>query len=55
MDVAIWQIINFAIFIGVIYVIVKLVKNSNKTVKLLTEIETKLKDLSEKVDTLFKK
>ncbi|HRH23900.1 MAG TPA: hypothetical protein PK295_04725 [Candidatus Magasanikbacteria bacterium] len=52
---AMWQIINFAIFVGLIYAIVTLVRNSRKTVKSLSEVETKLHNMSEKVDSLLKK
>ncbi|MBP9732017.1 MAG: hypothetical protein KBD29_01005 [Candidatus Magasanikbacteria bacterium] len=52
---ALGQILNFAIFIGVIYAIVKLVKNSNKTVSSLNEIQSKVNSLSEKIDGISKK
>lgn len=52
---AMWQIINFAIFVGLIYAIVTLVRNSSKTVRSLKEVETKLNAVSEKIDTLLKK
>lgn len=46
MDVSIvmafWQLLNIVALVGVIYVVVKLVKNSSETVQLLREINEKL-------------
>ena len=52
---ALGQVLSFAILIGVIYAIVKLVRNSNKTVKSLDEIQSKVNSLSEKMDDISKK
>lgn len=52
---AFWQIFNFAIFIGFVVVIVRVVKNSNTTVNSLNDVKKEIKSLSEKVDLISKK
>lgn len=52
---AFWQIVNFAIFIGFVLLIVRLVKNSNTAVQSLNDLKKEIKSLSEKVDFISKR
>jgi uncharacterized protein YoxC len=52
---AFWQVVNFAILIGFILLIIRLVKNSNTIVKSLNDLKKEIESLSGKVDSILKK
>ncbi|MFA7315058.1 MAG: hypothetical protein WC025_04005 [Candidatus Magasanikbacteria bacterium] len=50
-----WQVLNLVVFVGVIFLVVRLIRNSNKTVASLDDVGKKLNDLSKKIDQISEK